>query len=70
MEFNEAKESGLSKYGILNYCILVHELTGLTINEVYDEPICTTLYYTCYALDRNKERETEFRRQQNKYKSR
>lgn len=39
---------------------------GLSITEIYDLPICESLYYVCYLLDLNKEKETQIKKLQMK----
>ena len=62
--------SPMAKYGLLNYVFAVISKAQLSYTQVFDLPVLDFLVITNYVVDENKEREKEFKRQQNLFKSR
>lgn len=64
----QSSQSVLGQYGLINYCMMVVEITRLNIEQVFDLPICETLYFTCYYIDKKKVEEEQYKQLQNKLK--
>lgn len=59
--------SGYESYGVFNYLMTAREVSGKTLDEIYETPITEVLFLVCWKIDKTAFEEKQIKEWQRKH---